>query len=72
MVGRFKRWLQRMRFEYEAGDILGLRQRMALHVDILPPPSPPGDPYAWKPVPRTSPPRGRSGAVAVAEPDDHR
>lgn len=35
---------------------------------------PPGgrrrDPYAWRPVPRTSPPKGRSDAVAVAEPDE--
>jgi len=29
-----------------------------------------GDPYARQPVPRTSPPKSRSGAVAVAEPDE--
>ena len=29
-----------------------------------------GDPYAWKPVPRTRRPNDRAGAVAVAEPDD--
>jgi hypothetical protein len=28
------------------------------------------DPYAWRPVPRRSPPKSRSGAVAVAEPDE--
>ena len=28
------------------------------------------DPYAWRPVPRTPRPKGRSGAVAVAEPDE--
>jgi len=34
---------------------------------------PPGaehDPYAWRPVPRQPRPKGRSGAVAVAEPDE--
>jgi hypothetical protein len=34
---------------------------------------PPGaarDPYAWRPVPRTPPPKTRSGAVAVEEPDE--
>lgn len=35
---------------------------------------PPGgrrrDPYAGQPVPRASPPKSRSGAVAVAEPDE--
>jgi len=34
---------------------------------------PPGrrhDPHAWRPVPRTPRPKGRSGAVAVAEPDE--
>jgi len=34
---------------------------------------PPGaerDPYAWRPVPRTPKPKPRSGAVAVAEPDE--
>jgi len=28
------------------------------------------DPYAWRPVPRTPAPKGRQGAVAVAEPDE--
>jgi hypothetical protein len=28
------------------------------------------DPYAWRPVLRTMRPGGRSGAVAVAEPDE--
>ena len=35
--------------------------------------NPPGlnrDPHAWRPVPRTPRPKGRSGAVAVAEPDE--
>ena len=34
---------------------------------------PPGaerDPYAWRPVPRKPRPKTRSGAVAVAEPDE--
>ena len=34
------------------------------------PPSHPRDPYAWRPVPRRPQPKSRSGAVAVAEPDD--
>ena len=34
------------------------------------PPASPGDPYAWKPAPLKPRPRSRSGAVAVAEPDD--
>jgi len=33
-------------------------------------PGSPGDPYAWRPVPRTPRPSPRSGAVAVAEPDE--
>jgi hypothetical protein len=33
-------------------------------------PSSPRDPYAGKPVPVRSGPKGRSGAVAVAEPDE--
>jgi len=28
------------------------------------------DPYAWKPAPRKPQPKGRSGSVAVVEPDD--
>jgi hypothetical protein len=28
------------------------------------------DPYAWRPVPRKPQPKTRSGAVAVAEPDE--
>jgi hypothetical protein len=28
------------------------------------------DPYAWRPVPRKPQPKARSGAVAVAEPDE--
>jgi len=28
------------------------------------------DPYAWRPVPCKPQPKGRSGAVAVAEPDE--
>jgi hypothetical protein len=28
------------------------------------------DPYAWRPVPRKPQPKSRSGAVAVAEPDE--
>lgn len=34
---------------------------------------PPGaapDPYAWQPVPNKPKPKARSGAVAVAEPDE--
>ena len=34
------------------------------------PPKIDGDPYAWRPVPRTPAPKARSGAVAVAEPDE--
>ena len=36
-------------------------------------PQPPGaerDPYAWRPVPRRPKPKSRTGAVAVAEPDE--
>ena len=29
-----------------------------------------GDPYAWRPVQRKPQPKPRSGAVAVAEPDE--
>jgi hypothetical protein len=36
-----------------------------------PPPGwPPYDPYARKPAPRLPRPKSRSGAVALAEPDD--
>ena len=35
-----------------------------------PPPGSPRDPYAWKPAPVRPRPRGRTSAVAVAEPDD--
>jgi len=28
------------------------------------------DPYAWRPVPRKPTPKSRTGAVAVAEPDE--
>jgi hypothetical protein len=35
-----------------------------------PPPGWPYDPYAWKPAPRKPRPKGRSSAVALAEPDD--
>ena len=36
-----------------------------------PPPGwPPYDPYARKPVPRRPAPKGRAGAVALAEPDE--
>ena len=34
------------------------------------PPEAERDPYAWRPVPRTPKPKTRSGAVAVAEPDE--
>jgi len=34
------------------------------------PPSDYGDPYARRPVPRKPNPKPRSGAVAVAEPDE--
>jgi hypothetical protein len=34
------------------------------------PPGSPHDPYAWKPAPVRPRPKGRSSAVAVAEPDD--
>ena len=33
-------------------------------------PASPGDPYAWKPSPLKPRPHTRSGAVAVAEPDE--
>lgn len=33
-------------------------------------PEPPRDPYARKPAPVRSGPKNRSGAVAVAEPDE--
>ena len=34
------------------------------------PPGSPHDPFAWKPAPLKPRPKGRSGAVAVAEPDE--
>jgi len=34
------------------------------------PPGLEGDPYAWRPVPRQPQPNARSGAVAVAEPEE--
>ena len=34
------------------------------------PPDRAEDPHAWRPVPRTPRPKTRSGAVAVAEPDE--
>jgi hypothetical protein len=34
------------------------------------PPDERRDPYAWRPVPRRPRPNPRSGAVAVAEPDE--
>jgi hypothetical protein len=34
------------------------------------PPGSASDPYAWRPVPRKPPLKSRSGAVAVAEPDE--
>jgi len=34
------------------------------------PPGAPQDPYAWKPSPLRPKPHRRSGAVAVAEPDE--
>jgi hypothetical protein len=33
-------------------------------------PDAPADPFAWKPVPRNRQPSGRSGSVAVAEPEE--
>jgi hypothetical protein len=35
-----------------------------------PPPRERRDPHAWRPVPRRPQPKPRSGAVAVAEPDE--
>jgi hypothetical protein len=34
------------------------------------PPAAGRDPYAWRPVPRSPRPKGRTGAVALAEPDE--
>jgi hypothetical protein len=36
------------------------------------PPGSPGDPYAWRPVPRKPKPTQRSGAVAVEEPKENK
>jgi hypothetical protein len=33
-------------------------------------PGSPRDPHSWKPAPLRPQPKGRSGAVAVAEPDE--
>ena len=44
-------------------DLLGWRRRSQ-------PPGSPRDPYAWKPIPHQPRPPGRTGAVAVAEPED--
>jgi len=51
------------------GAILGRFRRLS-----QPPVSPatPEDPYAWQPVRLRPHPGGKSGAVAVAEPDDQR
>jgi len=48
-------------------------RRLLTILGLRPGHRPPGgrrDPYAWRPVPRKSPPKSRSGAVAVAEPDE--
>ena len=41
-----------------------------LRFDRPRPPADPRDPYAWRPVPGRPRPKSRSGAVAVAEPDE--
>jgi hypothetical protein len=48
-------------------------KRLLAFLGIWPGHQPPGadhDPYAWRPVPRKPRPKARSGAVAVAEPDE--
>jgi hypothetical protein len=50
-----------------------LLQRVLRFFGLLsepPNPGSPADPYAWKPAPVRPRPKGRSGAVAVAEPDE--
>ena len=48
-------------------------KRLLAFLGLWPGHQPPGaehDPYAWRPVPRKPRPNARSGAVAVAEPDE--
>jgi hypothetical protein len=48
-------------------------KRLLAFFGLGPRPQMPGaesDPYAWRPVPRKPRPKDRSGAVAVAEPDE--
>ena len=45
-------------------------KRMLRWLGLLGEAQPPGDPYAWKPAPLQPRPKGRSGTVAVAEPDE--
>jgi hypothetical protein len=48
-------------------------KRLLAFLGLWPGHQPPGaehDPYAWRPVPRKPQPKARSGAVAVAEPDE--
>jgi hypothetical protein len=48
-------------------------KRLLAFLGFWPGQQPPGadcDPYAWRPVPRRPPPKARSGAVAVVEPDE--
>jgi hypothetical protein len=53
--------------------MLGLLQRILRFLGLSsgdPPPDHGRDPYAWRPVPRRPKPKTRSGAAAVAEPDE--
>jgi hypothetical protein len=53
--------------------MLDALKRLLAFLEQSPGSQPPGadhDPYAWRPVPRKPPPKPRSGAIAVAEPDE--
>ena len=47
-----------------------LFKRILRWLGLLGGPHPPADPYARKPAPLVPRPKGRSGAVAVAEPEE--
>jgi hypothetical protein len=72
-----QRTIQRVLAWLRSGDLFRQRpggdSRARLRLGDLFRGQPPGDsrdPYAWRPVPRRPQPKPRSGAVAVAEPDE--
>ena len=50
--------------------MIRLIKRILRWLGLLEGPNPPADPYARKPAPLKPRPKVRSGAVAVAEPDE--